>query len=282
MSLALAAQKTLAESGVPVRVVSMPCTSVFDRQDAAWREAVLPKGLPRVAIEAGVTDYWRKYVGLEGARSASTASASRRLRPTCTSSWASTPSISSPRCAALSDVISGLVVRAAKPEDAQAISHVHRESWRTTYAGILPVEVIAREAGRKTEIAWRQWLEHQAGLSTTYVAELPGEGIVGFAFCGEARAPIDHLEAEIYALYVLQSHQRRGIGAGLVRECARHFVRHGLFGFYLWVLKANRARLFYSAIGGEVVAERTERLRRASVRRGSLRLAGPHCPRRIK
>jgi transketolase len=45
----------------------MPCTSVFDRQDAAWRESVLPKGLPRVSVEAGITDFWRKYVGLEGA-----------------------------------------------------------------------------------------------------------------------------------------------------------------------------------------------------------------------
>jgi transketolase len=45
----------------------MPATSVFDRQDAAYRESVLPRGIPRVAVEAGVTDYWRKYVGLEGA-----------------------------------------------------------------------------------------------------------------------------------------------------------------------------------------------------------------------
>ncbi|MBK8322551.1 MAG: transketolase [Betaproteobacteria bacterium] len=67
VGLAMAAQKALAESGIPVRVVSMPCTSVFDRQDAAWRAQVLPKGLPRVAVEAGVTDLWRKYVGLEGA-----------------------------------------------------------------------------------------------------------------------------------------------------------------------------------------------------------------------
>ena len=44
----------------------MPCTNVFDRQDAAYREAVLPTGLPRVAVEAGVTDGWYKYVGLEG------------------------------------------------------------------------------------------------------------------------------------------------------------------------------------------------------------------------
>jgi transketolase len=66
VSIALAAQKSLADAGIAVRVVSMPCTSIFDRQDAAWRESVLPRGLPRVAIEAGVSDYWRKYVGLEG------------------------------------------------------------------------------------------------------------------------------------------------------------------------------------------------------------------------
>ncbi|MDH5264572.1 MAG: transketolase [Betaproteobacteria bacterium] len=67
VTLALAAQKALAEAGIAVRVVSMPCTSAFDRQDAAWRAAVLPKGLPRVSVEAGITDFWRKYVGLEGA-----------------------------------------------------------------------------------------------------------------------------------------------------------------------------------------------------------------------
>jgi transketolase len=66
VGIALEARKALAEAGVPVRVVSMPCTSAFDRQDAAWREAVLPRGIPRVAIEAGVGDIWRKYVGLEG------------------------------------------------------------------------------------------------------------------------------------------------------------------------------------------------------------------------
>jgi transketolase len=66
VSIALAAQKALAAEGIAVRVVSMPCTSVFDRQDEAWRRSVLPPGLPRVSIEAGVTDYWRKYVGLEG------------------------------------------------------------------------------------------------------------------------------------------------------------------------------------------------------------------------
>ncbi len=65
--IALAAQKQLTNEGIAVRVVSMPCTNVFDRQDAAYRASVLPAGVPRIAIEAGVTDFWRKYVGLEGA-----------------------------------------------------------------------------------------------------------------------------------------------------------------------------------------------------------------------
>jgi transketolase len=66
VQLAMAAQAKLAAEGIAVRVVSMPSTEVFDRQDAAYRESVLPKGTPRVAVEAGVADYWRKYVGLEG------------------------------------------------------------------------------------------------------------------------------------------------------------------------------------------------------------------------
>ena len=67
VGLALATQKKLAEEGIAVRVVSMPSAEAFERQDAAYRASVLPRGLPRVAVEAGVSDYWRKYVGLEGA-----------------------------------------------------------------------------------------------------------------------------------------------------------------------------------------------------------------------
>lgn len=67
IELAVKSAAALAEQGIAVRVVSMPSTDVFDRQDAAYKTAVLGKGLPRIAIEAGVTDFWYKYVGLEGA-----------------------------------------------------------------------------------------------------------------------------------------------------------------------------------------------------------------------
>ena len=66
VGIAVEAQKLLAAKGKKVRVVSMPSTNAFDAQDAAYRESVLPKGVKRVAVEAGVTDGWYKYVGLDG------------------------------------------------------------------------------------------------------------------------------------------------------------------------------------------------------------------------
>jgi len=65
--IAMQAQKQLAEQGIAVRVVSIPSTTVFDRQSEQWKSSVLPDGPPRLAIEAGVTDFWWKYVRAGGA-----------------------------------------------------------------------------------------------------------------------------------------------------------------------------------------------------------------------
>ncbi|MGK3138715.1 transketolase C-terminal domain-containing protein, partial [Pantoea trifolii] len=68
VELAVAAYEQLTAEGRKVRVVSMPSTDAFDKQDAAYRESVLPKAVAaRVAIEAGIADYWFKYTGLNGA-----------------------------------------------------------------------------------------------------------------------------------------------------------------------------------------------------------------------
>ncbi|MDR3532395.1 MAG: transketolase [Rhodopila sp.] len=67
VAITTAARDLLAARGVKARVVSMPCADLFDRQDKAWRDLVLPPGIRRVAVEAGATMCWYKYVGLEGA-----------------------------------------------------------------------------------------------------------------------------------------------------------------------------------------------------------------------
>jgi transketolase len=63
VGIAMGARTALAADGIAVRVVSMPGTNVFDRQDASYRVSVLPPGVPRVAVEAGCTGGWHKYVG---------------------------------------------------------------------------------------------------------------------------------------------------------------------------------------------------------------------------
>lgn len=67
VELAINAQTKLAEQGIVTHVVSMPNTHIFDQQDKTYRDSVLPTGLPRIAIEAGVSDSWYKYVGSNGA-----------------------------------------------------------------------------------------------------------------------------------------------------------------------------------------------------------------------
>jgi transketolase len=61
LGLAMAAREQLAASGIEVRIVSMPSTNVFDRQDVTYKANVLPHNLPRIAVEAGITDIWWKY-----------------------------------------------------------------------------------------------------------------------------------------------------------------------------------------------------------------------------
>ena len=151
------------------------------------------------------------------------------------------------------------MVRPATLADAAAIARVQHDSWRTTYVGILPLDVINGHASELNGPAWERRIARATPGAATWIAERSG-GIVGFASCGPARAQVERLDGEIYALYVLQKHQRRGVGRELVRECARHFVRQGVFGLFLWVLRANRARMFYETLGGEVLAEKVERL----------------------
>lgn len=147
-------------------------------------------------------------------------------------------------------------VRRAGPADAEALRQVHAEGWRATYAGILPALAIDREVKRRRASGWGPILSEK-GLAAVLVAESPEAGIVGFATVGDPREAIADLEAEIAELYVLPAHQGRGVGRALVEAAARHFVLHGLFGFYVWVLRSNRARFFYETLGGEPVLEKT-------------------------
>ena len=148
--------------------------------------------------------------------------------------------------------------RLAFVDDAAAVARVHAESWRTTYQGILPESVVANRDARRYQEFWQGNIK--ARRSIVLVAEDAQTNVVGFVSFGLPREKGVTFDAEIYALYVLQGHQRQGVGRTLLAEVARRLVRQGLFSFYLWALKSNPARLFYDALGAEELTERDERI----------------------
>ncbi len=82
-----------------------------------------------------------------------------------------------------------LTIRLATPEDAAKIAHVHIESWRTTYAGIVPDACLAALNETERELQWQEWLTRDIPV---YIAELDGQ-VVGFISGGPIREPIESL-----------------------------------------------------------------------------------------
>lgn len=140
-------------------------------------------------------------------------------------------------------------IRAAIEQDAVAIAHVHVESWRTTYAGIVPDNYLATldEAGRV--LLWREWLIKDI---QTYIADLDGK-IVGFISGGPIREPIQTYDAELYAIYLLESAQRQGIGTALLKELAGSLLSRGFKSMIVWVLEKNPSKDFYAKSSAQVV-----------------------------
>ena len=143
------------------------------------------------------------------------------------------------------------LVRPAGAADAGAIARVHVASWQTTYRGLLPDEFLASLTESGYTERWRRSIED--GSSRVYVAEEGGE-IVGFASGGRERAGETGYGGELYAIYVLESAQRRGHGRALVRAVAGGLSELGHADMIVWVLRDNaRARAFYERLGGTYV-----------------------------
>jgi ribosomal protein S18 acetylase RimI-like enzyme len=143
-------------------------------------------------------------------------------------------------------------IRAATMEDASAIAHVHVESWRSTYAGIVPDAYLAGLDETLRVKLWQEWL---SGDTVVLVAERKGE-VVGFAHAGKIREAVETADAELYSLYLLREAQGRGIGRGLLRVLAAVLRVQGFTSLALWVLERNRARGFYETCGGQLAASR--------------------------
>jgi GNAT superfamily N-acetyltransferase len=151
-------------------------------------------------------------------------------------------------------------VREATPADAAAIARVHYDTWQTAFRGILPDQYMDRTSAgyEKRKSAWESALKEKNRTKIIGVAEDESGQIVGFAVAGPERTGDPAYQGELEAIYVLQSHQRRGVGRALISWAAARLAESGFTSMLLWTLADSPYRPFYERLGGNLVRE-TER-----------------------
>ncbi len=154
--------------------------------------------------------------------------------------------------------MSSIRVRAARPADAGPLARVHVDTWRTAYSGIVAPDYLAGLSYEARESQWDDILLANQPATSTFVAETADGEIVGFASGGPERQGDPTYLGEVYAVYVLQDHQRSGVGRRLAVAVVEQLRRDGFTSMLLWVLEDNRPdRRFYESLGGEQVRQRT-------------------------
>jgi L-amino acid N-acyltransferase YncA len=146
-----------------------------------------------------------------------------------------------------------LAIRKAKIEDAGAIAHVHVESWKTTYAGIVSDVFLA---SLNQEDRMRSWREQILADNISILVAENETGIFGFAAGGKIREKLDDYDAELYAIYLLRERQKQGAGRTLCLTLASALQTKGLMSMIVWVLEQNPSVSFYERLGAVQIARK--------------------------
>jgi GNAT superfamily N-acetyltransferase len=146
-------------------------------------------------------------------------------------------------------------------EDAAAIARVHVESWRSTYAGMLPEKMLLKLSSAEHEARWwRHVLGRFRRNHFVYVAESDVDGVIGFGSAGSSRDRELHHTGEVYALYVLDQYQGAGVGKALFLALSERLGKERGPSMVVWVLSTNPSRYFYETLGGRRIATRKDRM----------------------
>jgi GNAT superfamily N-acetyltransferase len=148
-----------------------------------------------------------------------------------------------------------MLIREAVVADAAAIAKVGVDTWRSAYRGIMPDERLEALSYERATERNRQRLEGGESGSLWLVAE-SGEEVVGFASAGPAREEEAPGMGEVYGIYVLEAHQRKGIGRMLMEKAVRRLLAGGMRSLVVWVLKEGPARGFYERLGGQLLGSK--------------------------
>ncbi len=147
-------------------------------------------------------------------------------------------------------------IRKATKRDIPDIARVHVDSWRTTYAGIIPQKYLDGLTYAQRETQWDLILSKRGSRTVILVAVDRHGTVVGFMNAGPARESVPDLQGEIYAVYILKEYQGSGIGRELFTATAKWLYKRGMKSLYVWVLTQNPARRFYEKMEGENIATR--------------------------
>jgi len=149
-------------------------------------------------------------------------------------------------------------IRRGLPGDLAGVARVHVEAWMSSYRGIVPDERLdALTVESDLAAGFGSSLTNPAPGIACFVATVRENEIVGYAFGGPTHVPEPGFNGELRAIYLLQSHQGRGIGTALVREIARHLLATGRTNMIVWAFAENPYRRFYEKLGGRPVGQRT-------------------------
>lgn len=159
-----------------------------------------------------------------------------------------------------------IAVRPAASRDGATLARLHERTWREAYWGSLPDAVAlgeARDATYWAAAASRIGKDARARDHALLLAEVErAEEPIGYAWAGPARGRDEPWDGEVYMLYVLAAHHRRGVGRALIGAAAAHLVRRGFFHLGVWVVEENGpARAFYESLGGRLAAKGAQTVR---------------------
>lgn len=147
-------------------------------------------------------------------------------------------------------------VRAALRDDAAAIARIFVESWRESYAGMLPANYLVRLSEVRQRLLWTREITRGGPHDGVLVAEHDYFGVFGFASFGPARDRAVGYDGEVYTIYVDPNHLGSGIGHALIQGAFSRLWAEGFKSAVVWALKGNPSRYFYENEGGRLVAER--------------------------
>ncbi|MCZ2259539.1 GNAT family N-acetyltransferase [Sporosarcina sp. G11-34] len=143
-----------------------------------------------------------------------------------------------------------MLIRRADIEDALGIAKVHVDSWRTTYKGIVPETFLESLSYDEKEQMWKK------GTTVNYVhiAENENGQVIGFSAGGKERTgKYEMYTGELYAIYLLEGYQGKGIGRLLVQPVVDDLKYKKLDSMLIWALEDNPACRFYEALGGKKI-----------------------------